>query len=133
MTKQIQRQTLTTILLGGAYVGTSVVAITGCTNSASNGTRTYIFDPQVTQTVTGQLQFDFQFGPTESCTMAGTVAQEGQLFRVPSARYTCPASLLDTTSTLYEIKATAIGIEGRWQAFTGGGCQEDGRFAAVLQ
>ena len=131
VTKQIERQTLKLILLGGNYAGTSVVEVSGCTNTASNVTRTYIFDPQVTQSLSGSLQFDFQFSANESCTMVGTAAQEGQLFRIPSARYTCNSGI-DTTSTLYEIKATAIGIEGRWQANTGGGCREDGRFSAVL-
>jgi hypothetical protein len=56
---------------------------------------------------------------------------------MPAARYSCTTAssstlTLDTTAVLYEIKATAIGIEGRWQANTGGGCREDGRFSAVL-
>jgi hypothetical protein len=34
---------------------------------------------------------------------------------------------------VYQVKATAIGLEGSWTApNVGGGCQENGSFAAVL-
>jgi hypothetical protein len=61
--------------------------------------------------------------------------QEGALFRIASARYLCKAGVqttLDTTATVYEIKATSLGLEGRWFAGnTGGNCREDGKFSAV--
>jgi hypothetical protein len=130
VSKQIQRQTLTTILLGGTYYGTGIVTVTGCDNSAQNATQILNVDPLVMQTLS-QLQIVFQFGSNLTCTMTGAVAQEGQLFRVPSASYICNTGA-PTTSTLYEIKQTSIGIEGRWFANIGGGCREDGSFSGVL-
>ena len=79
------------------------------------------------------LHIDFVYSPANVvCTMSGVAVQEGQLFRIPSAAYTC-ANGTNTTATLYEVKATAVGIEGRWTAKIGGGCQEDGKFSALLR
>ena len=38
------------------------------------------------------------------------------------------------TATVYEIKATSLGIEGRYfSSNAGGGCREAAQFSAVLQ
>ena len=115
VTKTIQRQTLTTIALGGSYIGSAVVNTTSCT---ANGQQIFDVDPVVSQNTGGQLQIALTFGG-ETCTMQGTYVQEGLLFRIPSATYVCKAgstTTLDTTATVYEVKATNIGLEGRWVA-----------------
>ena len=131
VTKSIQRTTFRPINLAGNYTGTGLVTWSGCADSGNNGTMRVDIDPQVTQPAGGALRIDFVYTAAGlACTMEGASVQEGQLFRIPSAAYTCPAG--NTTATVYEMKATALGIEGRWTAKIGGGCQEDGSFAALL-
>ena len=83
-----------------------------------------------------QFQLDFTYAGSENCTFAGIYAQQGLLFRVPATlrlQGTASTTTLNTTATIYEMKATSIGLEGRWTvADSGGGCQEDGKFATVF-
>lgn len=136
VTKSIVRQTLTQIPIGGSYFGTAVVVHSGCSTAANNGTVLTDFDAVVVQTTSGQVQIDFVYAGTENCTLAGTYDQQGQLFRVPVASYVCKSgttTTVDTTATIYEMKSTAIGLEGRWFAANiGGGCIEDAKFATVF-
>ena len=136
VTKSIVRQTLTSIAIGGNYFGTAVVVHSGCKTSSDNGTVLTDFDPVISQSTNGQLQLDFLYAGNENCTFAGTYAQEGQLFRVPVASYVCKngsTTTVNTTATLYEMKATSIGFEGRWFVQdSGGGCVETGKFATVF-
>jgi hypothetical protein len=134
--KDIVRQTLTPIAIGGSYVGTANVVHAGCADSSQNGTVLTDFDPVVTQSGTGQLQLDFLYAGTESCTFAGNYAQQGVLFRVPLASYVCKSgttTTVNTTATIDQMKSTAIGLEGHWfVSNVGGGCSEDGKFATVF-
>jgi hypothetical protein len=134
--KSIVRQTLTPIKLGGEYKGTAVIVFSGCSNSANNGTVLTDFDPQVTQNTSGQLQMDFLYANSENCTLSGAYAQQGLLFRVPTASYVCKSgntTTVNTTATVYEMKSTAVGLEGRWFAQdSGNGCSEDAKFSAVF-
>ncbi len=130
VTKDIARQTLTSIALGGSYVGSAVVVSSGC---AGAGSQIFDVDPVVSQTAT-ELALVLTFG-SESCTLQGTYAQEGTLFRIPTASYVCTdggTTTVDTTATVYELKATSIGLEGRWNAPNVGGCVEDATFSAVF-
>lgn len=132
--KNIARQTLTAISLGGSYYGTAVVKLSNCTNPANNGQQIYDVDPVVSQTASVlQIQVTLPLtSGTDTCTFSGAYAQEGLLFRIPNATYVCTPSGVNTSATLYEIKATSIGIEGRWTAANAGGCQEDATFSAVF-
>src|SRR5436190_12703574 len=136
VTKAIVRQTLTPIALAGTYYGTAVVVHAGCTDTTQNGTVLTDFDPVVAQSSSGQLQFDFVYAGTENCTLAGNYTQQGQLFRVPLASYVCKngtTTTVNTTATIYEIKSTSIGLEGKWFVQNvGGGCTEDAKFATVF-
>ena len=136
VTKSIVRQTLTPIAVGGNYYGTAVVVHSGCKTSSNNGTVLTDFDPTISQSTNGQLQLDFLYAGNENCTFVGTYAQEGLLFRVPVASYVCKngsSNTVNTTATLYEMKATSIGFEGQWFVQdSGGGCNEAGKFATVF-
>ena len=128
--KDIVRQTLRSIALGGSYYGVAVVNTTGCASSAQ---QVFDVDPVVAQN-TSELQIVLTFG-SESCTLQGPYTQQGALFRIPNATYVCTggAATLNTTATVYEVKATSLGLEGRWNAQNvGGGCVEDGTFSAVF-
>jgi hypothetical protein len=133
--KTIVRLPLPGIAIGGNYFGTAVVVHSGCKNSGDNGTVLTDFDPQVTQSTSGQLQMDFLYAGNENCTFAGAYAQQGLLFRVPTATYVCKngnTTTVNTTATVYEMRSTSIGLEGRWFVQdSGGGCAEDGKFATV--
>jgi hypothetical protein len=131
VTKDIARQPLTAIALGGSYVGSAVVVSSGCTAA---GSQIFDVDPVVTQSTGGQMSIGLTFG-AESCTMQGTYVQEGTLFRIPIATYVCTnagTTTVNTTSTVYELKATNIGLEGRWSAPNVNGCAESASFSSVF-
>jgi hypothetical protein len=130
VTKAIQRQTLTTITVGGEYSGaqTGVYSGNGCISAFSYRD---FFDSQVTQNTNQTVSFVFNY-TNLSCTFSGTLVQSGQLYSVPNASYQCSDGL-STSASMTEIKATAQGIEGRFTALSvGGNCREDAQFSGVL-
>jgi hypothetical protein len=132
VSKNIVRQTLTATALGGNYYGTASVYSSNCSNPARNGADIYSINLAVTQTVGGQLRFDFTYVTTgDSCTMTGTGVQQGLLYKVDPANYTCKSGPR-TGAYFYQIKSTAFGIEGRWYAGAPGGCTEGAGFMALL-
>ena len=132
VTKQITRQTLTTIALGGEYFGGLVSDYYGCASSSSNGTLRLYSEFKVTQTGAGQLQFDFTIENNGTCKIVGTYVQDGTWFRIPNAAYTCSTGL-STNAVVSQVKATNQGLEGQWVASgMGGGCSEAAYFSAVL-
>lgn len=129
--KSIQRQTLTPIVLGGNYVGGQAGAYSNCNNAPPY---TDTFDLNVTQANgAATFIFNYAFGGGATCTMAGTLQQAGQLYRIDPASYSCTGSLMfDASATMEEIKATAQGIEGRFTGYQSDGCQENAQFSGVL-
>ncbi len=132
VTKQITRQTLTTIALGASYSGAQVSIFSGCNDPSQNGQVSSFVNMTVAQSLDGQLQLDFANPEPNggSCRMAGASIQNGQLFRIPNGAYTCGTSFA-TSVVVSQIKATAQGIEGQWVAPIGAGCVESGYFSAV--
>jgi len=132
--KTIVRQTLTTIALGGGYAGKAYVTRSACVNTSRNGTVASDFDVAVTH-LTGRLRFDFVLADTGTCTFSGSYVQEGTLYRIQLGSYVCTnggSTTLDTNVMVYEVKATSLGLEGRWYAPNVSGCKEDGVFSAVF-
>jgi hypothetical protein len=131
VTKSIVRETLTAIDLTGNFTGGQAGGYSGCSDTGNNGTYEDTYDVQVTQS-NGALSLTFAYnGLGESCTLSGALVQNGQIFTVPSATYTCEDGL-STSASLSEIKRTSLGIEGRYAApSVGGGCREDASFSAV--
>ncbi|HEY2862705.1 MAG TPA: hypothetical protein VGK37_03670 [Casimicrobiaceae bacterium] len=130
--KAIQRQTLTSIALGGSYSGTQVGAYSNCMNSFAYSDP---FALGITQDTTANtLTFTFNYsGSGLSCSLSGTFQQLGQLYMMPAAAYECSDGL-STSATVNEIKATNFGIEGRFSApMVGQGCREDATFSAVFR
>jgi len=128
----IQRQSLEPIATGGSYVGGQSGEYTGCTDTAGNYSYIDRFDLEVTHLANGSATFAFAYVGNLTCTLAGTYEQHGQYYLIPTATYVCSDGL-DTTAKMSEIKATALGIEGRLFApSVGGGCAEGASFAAVL-
>lgn len=135
VTKQITRLTLTGIRLGAVYRGGFVSYLDRCDNSANNGVARVWTDIAVTQTESGGLTLDFYTDGYASgaitCRVTGSSIQNGLLFRIPDAAYTCGTTFA-TTALVTQIKATAQGIEGQWQAQFPAGCVESAYFSAVL-
>lgn len=132
VTKAIQRQTLTSIPLGGIYAGGQSGTYSGCSSSGNNGDYIDRYDLEVTHRTGGNATFRFKYTNGLVCTLSGSIQQHGRLYRIPSATYTCSDGL-DTSAVVYEISATGQGVEGRFDAASiGGGCREEARFAAVL-
>jgi hypothetical protein len=130
--KSIQRLTIAAIPLAGSYYGGETGTYTGCTNNADNLVFVDSFPLTVTQTA-GSLKLEFAFeGLKTTCTLAGAPVQNGLLFSVPTATYTCTDGL-STMAAISDIKQTAQGIEGRFTAPVPGGCLETTRFSAARQ
>ena len=134
VTRQITRLTLTSIRLGGVYRGGFVSYVERCDNPANNGVSRVFVDVVATQTTSGNLTLAFHDNYQSGqllCSVGGASLQDGLLHRIPNASYTCGTTFA-TTALVTQIKATAQGIEGVWQAPVGGGCIEQAYFSAVL-
>ena len=129
--KNIQRQTLTVIALGGTYSGGQVGAYSG--SGCNLGNYVDYFDAQVTQLNDGSATLVFSFVSGLTCTLSGTLLQAGMLYSIPNANYSCSDGL-NTNASLTQIKATSLGIEGILAApSVGGGCREDAVFSGALR
>ena len=134
VTKAIERQTLKSIVIGGSYVGGQSGTYTSCSDNSLNGSYIDKYGLSVSQVTGGTTTLTFTYDSGATCTMSGSLEQHGQLYRIPGATYQCTGTLtFNTTATMEEIKATAQGIEGRFTAGLGGGCQENAWFSAVLR
>src|SRR5271169_1412306 len=118
VTKLIQRQVLTTIALGGNYIGGQSGAYSGG-GCSFQGAYTDTFDLTVMQPGDGTVAFNFSYLQSKiSCTWSGTLVQSGQLYSIPSATYACSDGT-NSTASMNQIKATAQGIEGIFSAPSG--------------
>ena len=131
VTKSIKRQTLTTIALNGDYSGGQAGAYTGCTDSGNNFAYKDYYDLHVTQ-ASGSVTLTFNYSGGLSCTLSGVLTQNGQLYSVNNASYACSDGL-STNASLSEVKATSLGIEGRFAAPSVAlGCREDATFSGAM-
>ena len=131
VTKQIQRQTLTAIPLGGKYAGAYLSIFSSCANSANNGPLTFYTNLTVTQTAGGVLTL--QFDSSAPFAISGNYIQNGTLVRIPNATYTMNGT--NVSASAAEIKSTSQGIEGTWTANVSAlyaGCFEQGYFSALF-
>jgi hypothetical protein len=119
------------IPLAGLYYGGQSGAYTGCTDPKADTPYFDQFSLQATQTGANNLSLSFSFTSDLTCTLAGTLAQNGLLYEITSATYLC-SDQLNAAATVTDVKLTAQGIEGRFVApVVGGGCREEARFSAV--
>ncbi len=136
VTKLIQRQSLTAIIIGGNYIGGQSGAYSG--NGCSfQGAYSDTFDLTVTQPSDGSAAtFAFTYLQSNiSCTWSGTLVQSGQLYSMPNATYQCSDGT-NSTASINEIKATAHGIEAIFSAPSGSqgssSCSEAASFSGAL-
>jgi hypothetical protein len=130
VTKQVRRlPNAAAIPLAGTYYGSLSGAYSSC-----NGSTKFVdsYPLQVVQSSGNNVSLTFTFEALkETCTLAGTFQQNGQLFSIPTATYLCSGGL-DTTAVVSDLKITAQGIEGVISApVVYGNCREDSRFSAV--
>jgi hypothetical protein len=133
--KAIERQTLGPITLAGSYVIAQTGTYANCNNSANNGPYTDTGTATVTHTISNNfVTISARYDSNATCTLQGTAQRTGQLFRIPGATYSCTGDLtVNTTGTLYELKQTGQGFEGRFAATHSNGCQESAAFTGVLR
>ena len=134
VTKAVTRLTLTPILLSANYVGGQSGSYTGCTAAASNKTYQDFFNLSVSQSgMNVTLSFTYQGAtPPLTCSLAGTMVQNGSIYRIANATYQCSDGL-NTNASVSDLRATPLGIEGRFDAPTvGGGCRETANFGGTL-
>lgn len=137
VTKTIQRQVLTAIPLGGNYAGAFLSVFSNCNDSSLNGPVTVFVNVQAVQTPSStNLKLYFQdVSNNTTCLQEGAYTQDGQLYRIPGASYTCGSSF-SATANVSQIKATNQGIEWQWVSTVGSqfpGCVENGYLSAVLK
>jgi hypothetical protein len=125
--KTIRRQTLQDIDLDGTYMGALVTDVYNCDDSRPVVTSRRFVDAVASPLVGGATRIDFSFATGGACSFTGTATQAGRVFRIDNATYTCGTG----PATLYELKATSLGLEGRWSAPVVGGCTEYGVFSMV--
>jgi hypothetical protein len=130
VSKDIVRQTLRTIPLGGSYQGSVFTHVSGCSNAAQNGTFSRYASVNVTQTSLGIMTLDFGIENGATCTIRGNATQFGLTYQIQNATYSCGTGGLILVTGL---RATSQGIEGQWQGPIGGGCTESGSFTGTLQ
>jgi hypothetical protein len=132
--KPIHRLTVAATPLAGSYSGGESDAFSNCKNSADNKS-TYLdfFTLQVAQSAgIVSLNFTYPFyDPKLTCTLTGTVTQNGLLYGIASATYLCSDGT-NTNAVVTDVKATAQGIEGHFSATSvAGNCHEEARFSAA--
>ncbi|MDR0770656.1 MAG: hypothetical protein LBE75_05610 [Burkholderiales bacterium] len=136
----LKRMTLTENILDGRYWGGASVVSSNCPSSGDNGTYHNTMTLDVTKP-TGSTQATYTFyldyiGFIYTCTLKGTLIQEGRFHKINNANYVChsgSAKIVDGTANLYNIAATTQGIEGKWTSNKGmDGCKEEGYFSGVL-
>src|SRR4029077_11497961 len=133
ITKAVTRLTLTPILLTSTYIGghAGTYSGAGCCFDGKYGEL-----PAVAVTQTGMnVNMAFTYSgpsPQTTCTLAGTMIQNGAIYRIPTATYQCSTGL-NTSATVSDLRATPLGIEGQFTApSVGGGCAETARFSGTL-
>jgi len=134
VTKAVTRLTLTPILLTANYVGGQSGSYTGCTANASNRTYQDFFNLAVSQSgMDVTLSFTYTgSNPPLTCSIAGTMIQNGSIYRIANATYQCSDGL-NANASVSDLRATPLGIEGQFTAPTvGGGCRETARFGGTL-
>jgi hypothetical protein len=131
VTKIIQRQPLTTITIGGNYIGGVVITRSLCANSANGAVTANISISQPLNNV-GPASVGIARADGVSCTFVGPLTQWGKLYQMTNATYNC-SNGLNTTANVNELSATAHGVEGTWSANAQEGCVETGTFAGVLR
>lgn len=126
----ITRQTLTGVAIAGRYTGNSRGTYAACANPADDGSYNTEARIRVTQEG-GNATLVFGFDSGLRCTITGALIQNGQLYRIAGASYTCNDGL-STTADVTELRRTAHALEGRLVAANVfGGCTERARFAAL--
>jgi hypothetical protein len=131
VTKQIQRQTLTAIPVGGTYRGAYQSVFTNCNDPNNNGPIDYDARVVVTQTAAGSITLAVD--SKDPFTMSGLYIQNGLLYRIPGASYALAGKTM--TAAVSELKATSQGLEGTWTADVGAaypGCLENGYFSLLF-
>jgi len=130
VSKPIQRQTLTAFDLEGTFTGGQYGEYYECASPADNYTYTDAFDLDVAK-LGNNLSLTFTYTSGFSCTLTGLLAQDGMMHRIDSAAYRCSDGS-NTTATVYELKSTGVGIEGRlFASSVSPGCKEIAKFASV--
>ena len=125
--KLLQRQTLLSIDFTGTYMGAVITDVYNCDDGSPVKTQRRFVDVNASQAAGATDRIDFSFATGGTCTFNGEAAQYGRLFRMENATYTCGAG----PATVYELKSTSLGLEGRWTAPIAGGCTEYGVFSSV--
>lgn len=134
ITKNITRLTLTPINLTANYVGAQSGTYSNCTDPAQNRNYQDVFSAQIGQSGANiTMTFVYPRAQTPlTCTLSGAAVQNGNIYRIPNATYTC-SSGLQTTASVTDLRATPLGFEGQFGATSvGGGCREAARFGGPL-
>jgi len=140
--KAVQRQPLTSLVLGGSYSGSVFGTDTSCNNpSDNNNAINGRFNLAVVQNGDASATLTFSFVDTTYngmvCTWTGPLNHMGALYQIAPGQYSCTMQGFSTgTATSGSVESfhpTGQGIEGRWVVNKSTGCVETIHFAAVIK
>jgi hypothetical protein len=128
VTHVLERLPITDIDLRGSYAG-AVYDVRTC----ANGTFPAVRAADISVTIIppdGQTKIQFKYADTpKDCMLVGAIEQHGQIHVMPTATYSCGSATASASSP--EIRRTPQGLEGRFVAATGVGCNSVVRFNAT--
>lgn len=127
--KNIQRQTLVALPLGGDYLGyIKYNESSACSGGATSGYVAYHFVvTEVTSPANLQIDFVNTASPfSTQCTIAGSAQQFGKVADVPAATYSCAGNSFNPVHVSDIRQLSNGGIEFRWQTVPGYSCVETG-------
>lgn len=135
VTKAVTRLTLSPVSLAANYVGGQSGRYSGCASVASNREYQDFFTMAVSQSgfdVTLTFTYPNHTPVALTCTLAGTMIQNGAIYRIPNASYQCSDGV-STNASVSDLRATPLGIEGQFDApLVAFGCRETARFGGTL-
>lgn len=140
VTKNVQRQTLTSYQMPGRYSGSMAGSISGCTDPTANDPAfraRYVLDVTQQGDTAASLTFTFvdQVHDGLVCTISGPLTHFGRLYQMSNVGISCTGLGVDgktRNANVDSLHPTGQGIEGRFGANFGGGCTGSLHFAAVL-
>jgi hypothetical protein len=139
VTKTVQRQTLTSYVLGGNYSGSMAGSLSGCADPTQNDSSFRArYGLAITQTGDTSASLTLTFVDMVHnglvCTVSGPLTHFGRLYQLNGTlACTGPGQSGNPHAvTIDKLHPTGQGIEGHLTGATGGGCQASLHFAAVL-
>lgn len=134
-THPLQRQTLTKNFTGGAYIGFQIGQYDG--GGCGMSSNPFYYEDRYELVVAdrsntgGEVVYRFTYGSGLTCTISGKYEQHGLTLLMRNATYKCTDGT-DARVNMSEIRATPLGLEGRYASTVKTSCVESATFSGPL-